>query len=544
MGDTEPPLPSREGELRRSAPKLAGMSTIHLTQSIHRAVRQHPQRLATVCGARRRTWGELGTRIARLAAGLRELGMQRGDRVGILALNSDRYLELYFAVWWGGGVVNPINFRWSAAEIAYSLDDCDTRFLVVDDTHAPMAEELVSRAKSLRTIVHACEGAARAGMFDYEQLVADHAPIEDALRCNDDLAGVFYTGGTTGQPKGVMLSHANLYGGAMVGVAEGVAREHDVGLHAAPMFHLADGMFLLVLSMLGCTQVILPSFLPELVLEAIQRERVSTALLVPTMIQMLVDHPRLPEFRLGTLTQVVYGASPINEALLERAMQQLPSAGFLQCYGQTEMSPIVTVLPPQCHTDPVRRQRLRSAGRPAIGVEVKIVDAEGRELPKGMVGEIAARGGGVMQGYWNKPAQTAAALRDGWMLTGDGAYMDEDGFVFVVDRVKDMIVSGGENVYSAEVENAVAQHPAVASCAVIGVPDARWGESVHAVVVLKLGASASAEEIQKHCRSLIATYKCPRSVEFRDALPLSGAGKVLKTVLREPYWKDQARKVG
>lgn len=520
------------------------MSTIHLTQAIHRAVRQHPQRLATVCGGRRRTWAEVGDRIARLASGLRELGMRPGDRVGILSLNSDRYLELYFAVWWGGGVANPINFRWSTAEIAYSLDDCDTRILVVDDAYAPMAEELVARAKSLRTIIHACDGTARAGMFDYEQLVADHAPIDDALRRNDDLAGVFYTGGTTGQPKGVMLSHANLYGGAMVGVAERVAREHDVGLHAAPMFHLADGMFLLVLSMLGCTQVIVPAFVPEVVLDAMQNERVSTALLVPTMIQMLVDHPRLPEFRLESLKQVVYGASPISEALLERAMQRLPAAGFLQCYGQTEMSPIVTVLPPPCHTDAAQRHRLRSAGRPAIGVEVKIVDGDGRELPMNAVGEIAARGGGVMQGYWNKPAQTAAALRDGWMLTGDGAYMDEDGFVFVVDRVKDMIVSGGENVYSAEVENAIAQHPAVATCAVIGVPDPRWGEAVHAVVVCKSGAAVSAEEIKAHCRTLIAGYKCPRSVELRDALPLSGAGKVLKTVLREPYWKHQARKVG
>ncbi|MFP5306960.1 MAG: long-chain-fatty-acid--CoA ligase [Gammaproteobacteria bacterium] len=516
----------------------------YLTQAIHRAMRQYPQRTATVCCGRRRSYAEVGERVARAAAALRQLGMEAGERVGILSMNSDRYLEAYFAVWWGGGAINPLNIRWSAREIAYALDDSDTRVLIVDDSFAPMVAELSERARRLRTVIFAGDAQAPAGMFDYEQLIAEHAPAADAMRSGADLAGVFYTGGTTGRPKGVMLSHANLYAGTFVGLAEGVARADDIGLHAAPMFHLADGMFLLVLSMLGCTQVILPAFQPDAVLDVLQAESVSCALLVPTMIQLLVDHPRLAGLRLHALRQIVYGASPISEALLQRAMQRLPSTGFLQCYGQTEMSPIVSVLPPEYHADPRHRGKLRSAGRPAAGVEVKIVDAEGRELPRGSVGEIAARGPGVMQGYWNSPEQTRAAIRDGWMHTGDGAYLDEDGFLFVVDRVKDMIVSGGENVYSAEVENAIAQHPAVAACAVIGIPDPQWGEAVHAVVVCKPGAAVDAEAIRRHCRELIAGYKCPRSVEFRDALPLSGAGKVLKTELREPYWRGQARRVG
>jgi acyl-CoA synthetase (AMP-forming)/AMP-acid ligase II len=522
------------------------MPTTHLTQSLHRALREYPHKLATIFGARRRSYAEFADRVARLANGLQQMGMTPGARVAMLAMNSDRYLEFYFAVWWGGGVVNPVNVRWSAREIAYSLDDCDTRLLIVDGHFAAMTAELVQRSTKLRTVIYAGDAAASAGMFDYEQLIADHAPIVDAMRCDGDLAGVFYTGGTTGFPKGVMLSHANLHSNATLGFIEHLVRDDDVGLHAAPMFHLADGVFAQMLCLRGCTQVIVPGFQPETVLQAIQQESVSNALLVPTMIQMLVDHPRLPDYRIGSLQHVLYGASPINEALLDRAMQQLPGVRFSQAYGQTEMSAVVSVLGSDYHSTEGRaRGKVRSAGRPASGVEVRIVDAQGDEVLAGKVGEITARGPGVMLGYWNNPAQTKAALRGGWMHTGDAAYQDEDDFLFIVDRVKDMIVSGGENVYSAEVENAIAQHAGVAACAVIGIPDERWGEAVHAVIVRKPVADAFDDEaVKRHCRELIAGYKCPRSIEFRDALPLSGAGKVLKNALREPYWQAQQRRVG
>ena len=519
------------------------MSTSYLTQSLHRAIRQYPDRTATVFQDRRKSYKEFCDRVARLAGALQQLGMKPGDRVGILSLNSDRYLELYYAIWWGGGVVNPVNTRWSTREIAYSLDDCETRLLVVDNNFASHCSEISELSRSLHTLIFAGDSEAPAGMFDYETLVAEQKPVKDTMRSGDDLAGIFYTGGTTGKPKGVMLTHMNLYSSGMTGLVEGVAEAGDVGLHAAPMFHLADGMFLLVLTALGCTQVIVPAFQPELVLKTIQDEKVSSSLLVPTMIQMLVDDPSFPNFKLDSMRRFIYGASAINEALLERAMKQLPNAAFLQCYGQTEMSPIVSVLPPSFHSK--EGGKLRSAGRPAASVEVRILDSEGVEVATDVVGEIAARGPGVMKGYWNNPEQTNATLNDGWVRTGDSAYMDKDGFIFVVDRVKDMIISGGENVYSAEVENAIAQHPSVASCAVIGIPDPQWGESVHAVVVVKKDAEAVDEQsIKAHCKALIAGYKCPRSVAFQDSLPLSGAGKILKTVLREPYWKDQARGIG
>ena len=518
---------------------------MYLTQALHRSVQQHPERPAIRAGAIVRSYREFAERVARLAGALQKLGMRSGDRVAMLALNSERYMEYQFAVPWGGGALNPCNIRWSAAEILYSLDDCASTVLLVDDTFKAMAEGFRGQAKTLREIVYCGSGEVPAGMHGVEALIAAHAPVPDAFRRGGDLAGVFYTGGTTGFPKGVMLSHANMLSSAMALCCEGVAEPGGCYLHAAPMFHLADMGIAAAQWLAGNTHSFVPAFNPEAVLQAIERDRVTHALLVPTMIQMLVDHPAMKQGRdLGSLQWVLYGASPIAEAVLDRAMAALPGVNFVQAYGMTELSPVATLNPAYFHTAEGRKRgKLRSAGRASYCTEVRIVDADDREVPRGTVGEVVVRGPNVMLGYWNKPELSAEALRGGWMHTGDGAYMDDDGFIFVVDRMKDMIISGGENVYSAEVENVVAQHPAVAACAVIGIPSAQWGEAVHAIVVLKPGAAATAEELIGHCRQQIAHYKCPRSVDFVAQLPLSGAGKVLKSVLREPFWKGQKRGV-
>ena len=520
------------------------MATTYLTQGMHRAAAQFPARIASVFGGRRRSYGELVDRVSRLAGALRQFGLAPGDRVGVLSLNSDRYLELYFAVWWAGGVINPVNTRWSPREIAHSLDDCKTSLLVVDPMFAGCAEELSQRAHSLRTVICASDSEPPSGMYSYEQLILENQPVADAMRSNEDLAGIFYTGGTTGVAKGVMLTHRNLWSVA-AGSIESIAPAGLNALHSAPMFHMADGMFTIAQVMRGNTQVILPAFDPAAVLKVIAQEQVGIALLVPTMIQMIIDHPDAASADLDALRRIVYGASPISESLLDRAMARLPDVDFVQAYGLTEMAPLISFLGPDEHRGGSRSSgRLRSAGQPAWFVDVRILGSDGSEVPRGAVGEVVARGPGVMLGYWSKPAETAAAIRDGWLHTGDGGYLDQDGFLFIVDRVKDMIVSGGENVYSAEVENAIAQHQAVAACAVIGIPDACWGEAVHAVIVCHPGSMApSVDELRLHCRELIAGYKCPRSVEVRLALPLSGAGKVLKTALREPYWNDQLRLV-
>ena len=518
---------------------------MYLTQSLHRAVQQHPERPAVRAGATVRSYREFVDRVARLAGALQKLGMQPGDRVAMLALNSDRYMEYQFAVPWGGGALNPCNIRWSAAEILYSLDDCASTILLVDDSFKAMAEGFRGQAKTLREIVYCGSGEVPAGMHGYEALIAAHAPVPDAARRGADLAGVFYTGGTTGFPKGVMLSHDNMGSSAMALCCEGVAEPGGCYLHAAPMFHLADMGIAASQWVMGSTHSFVPAFNPEAVLQAIERDRVTHVLLVPTMIQMLVDHPAMQQGRdLSSLKWVLYGASPIAEAVLDRAMAALPGVSFVQAYGMTELSPLATLNPAWFHTAEGRLQgKLRAAGRASYCTEVRIVDGDDREVPRGTVGEVVVRGPNVMLGYWNKPELSAEALRGGWMHTGDGAYMDDDGFIFVVDRMKDMIISGGENVYSAEVENVIAQHPAVAACAVIGIPSEQWGESVHAIVVLKPGADAGAEALIGHCKQQIAHYKCPRSVDFVAQLPLSGAGKILKSVLREPFWKGRQRSV-
>jgi long-chain acyl-CoA synthetase len=517
---------------------------MHLTMGLHHALQQKPNAIATIFQGRRRTFAEFGERVAKLAGALQALGVGDGERVAMLSLNSDRYLEYYLAVFWAGGAVNPVNIRWSAAEIAYSLDDCESEILFVDDTFKPLVPELRSRSKTLRTIIHAGDGEAPDGMLSYESLLAAADPVPDAMRETDDLAGVFYTGGTTGFPKGVMLTHTNLFSNALNMLAEGMTAEGSIGLHAAPMFHLADVTFMMALLLRGATHVFIGAFNPVEMLETLTRERVTDTGIVPTMIQMIVEHPSVRDHDLTSLKRILYGASPICEAVLERALSTLPGVEFMQAYGMSELSPVATILPPFFHTREGRKAgKLRSAGRATFYAEVRIVDEDGNEVPRGTVGEGAARGAGVMAGYWNNPEETAKAIRNGWMHTGDGGYMDEDGFVFIVDRIKDMIVTGGENVYSAEVENALAKHPAIAMCAVVGIPDDKWGESVHAVVVLRPGAQVSEAEIKAHCKTLIAGYKCPRSVEFRNELPLSGAGKLLKYKLREPFCRGENRAI-
>lgn len=509
---------------------------MYLTQGLHRGVQQTPDAVMTICGGREQTFRTVAERVARLAGGLRSLGVGTGDRVAMLSMNSDRYHEYLLAVPWADAVLAPLNIRWSASEISYALRDSGAVVLIVDEAHRDMLAEIRRTCEQMPAVVYTGDGPLPDDAVDYEQLIANAQATSDARRGGDALAGLFYTGGTTGDPKGVMLSHAAMVTSWLGAVASGYLFEPQREtryLHAAPMFHLADLAAWGAATLLGGTHVMVPRFDPATVLAAIENRRVTDVALVPTMLQALIDHPDLGTYDLSSLRAILYGASPIPQALLERAAAALPQTSFTQAYGMTELAPIATMLGPGDHTD---RRLLRSAGRAVPNCEVRIVDDEGTEVPLGTVGEIVVRGGNVMIGYWNKPDQTAAALRDGWMRTGDGGYMDGEGYVFIVDRMKDMIVTGGENVYSVEVEDAVAHNPAVAQCAVIGVPDPGWGERVHAVIVLQPGVRTSGDEIREHAKRHIAGYKAPRSVEFVDALPVSGAGKVLKRELRKRYW--------
>jgi long-chain acyl-CoA synthetase len=518
---------------------------MQFTQGLHRAVQQKPDAVATVCGARVRTFRELVERVAKLASALQSLGIRSGDTVALHALNSDRYLEYFLATAWIGALANPINFRWGVAEIVYSLKDSGSVALISDAQFAPQSAAIASEVPSLRKRLFFGDGECPDDQIDLELLLASSKPIADTGIGGDEPFGVFYTGGTTGAPKGVLLSHLNICSSGLALMAEGLFAEGAIGLHAAPMFHLGDMAQSISLLLRGGTHIVLPTYRPEAALEAIQQWRVTDLLLVPAMLQALVDSPAIRSADTSSVRRLLYGASPASETLLERAAAALPSAAFTQAYGMTEMSAVMTVLPPEMHSVAERgRGRLRAAGRAAYHTQVRIVDVDDAELPLGQVGEIAVRGPNMMRGYFGNPKATANVLRGGWMHTGDMGYLDDEGYLFIVDRLKDMIITGGENVYSAEVENVIASHPAVAACAVFGIPNDEWGESVHAAIVLKPGTGPLTQaEIYAHCHVRIAGYKCPRSIELRESLPLSGVGKVLKSDLRKPYWEGRARAV-
>jgi len=517
---------------------------MQLTQVIHDAARADPDKIATIDGDRQQSWAQLQDRVARFAAALRAHDIGAGDRVAILALNGDRYTEFLFAVWWAGGAAVPMNTRWSAQENIYSLKDSGAKLLCVDQHFAAMMPEFQQADIDVAHFV-LLDGPADGALLSYEALIADHAPCADADRSDDDLAGLFYTGGTTGFPKGVMISHKAIWYNNMVVAKLTKLDRHSRYLHAAPMFHMADFAIGGAAILMGATSIYVPSFDPSGCADIAERHGVTHLLLVPAMLQMVMEHPDFDPAKFQSVRYFVYGASPMPEGLLRAAMAQWPHMDFNQAYGQTEMAPVVTTLEGHDHIlEGAQASRLRSAGRPVPGCSVKIIDDDGQEVPRGSVGEIIARSPGNMLGYWRLPEQTDATLIDGWVHTGDGAYQDEDGFIYIVDRLKDMIVSGGENVFSAEVESAISTHADVAAVAVIGIPSEKWGEAVHAIVIPKAETTPDEAAIVAHCRASIAGYKCPQSVSFRDdPFPLSGAGKVLKRELRAPYWEGQDRNV-
>jgi long-chain acyl-CoA synthetase len=397
----------------------------------------------------------------------------------------------------------------------------------------------------VQTLVWMGEGPCPAGMLDYETLVAQSAPLEDAGRRGEDLWVIFYTGGTTAHPKGVMMSHRGLFVATM-GYLAWLPDVEDLSFaYVAGYFHFAGASALLYITMAGGTHVPLPKFDPVLVMQAIQEHKVTNAVLVPTMINLLLNHPDFDKYDLGSLRTCVYGGSPMPEALITQAMKKLPGWRFFQVFGMTETGGFATILRWRDHlTSGPKAKRLRSAGQPAFGNEVKIVLPDGRTAPPDTLGEIVVRSDMLMNGYFNNPEATAAVLKDGWMHTGDAGTMDEDGFLYVADRIKDMIVTGGENVYSIEVERVLFMHPAVREAAVIGVPSTQWGESVHAVIVPRDGMSVTEAELDAHCRAHIGGYKVPRSYEFRaEPLPVTPVGKVRKNVLRDPHWAGRDRKI-
>jgi long-chain acyl-CoA synthetase len=519
---------------------------MHISQLVFRAEQLRGAHAATEFMDKRYTWAQTADRVRRIAGALQGLGLGRNDQIAILSLNSNVYFESLFGIPMTGARMVPLNIRWAAPEFVYTLQDSASKALLFDRQFQPLVDSL--RAEDI-PVEHFLFMGDPQDCPDWAQsletLLAAAQPQPDYVHGDDHLAGIFYTGGTTGFPKGVMLTHTALFTSALSLAAASPADENCSMLHAAPMFHMADLAACFVFTILAAKHVIVPAFEPVLVAKTIKNSGVTDALLVPAMIQLVFDHPEFDPASVQGLKRILYGASPMPEGLLRRVMTALPGMEMVQAYGQTEMAPIMTVLMPDEHvTQGERSKLLRSAGRATYCVQLKIIDENGKTLSSGQVGEICAIGPNAMLGYWNKPKQTADTIIDGWVHSGDAGYLDEEGYLFIVDRVKDMIVSGGENVYSAEVESAVSTHPAVAQVAVVGIPDEEWGEAVHAIIVPRTGQTASVQDIIDHCRSKIAGYKCPKSISFRDEpLPLSGAGKVLKRELRAPFWEGRSRQV-
>jgi long-chain acyl-CoA synthetase len=517
---------------------------LYITQGLKRAVQVNRDGIATIDGDNQKTWTLFAQRVRKLAGALQALGLQTETRVAILSQNNDRYLETFYAIAWAGGIIVPLNFRLAPPELVYMLNDADVQILLVDDTFKHTLPELLPHVENLQHVI-VMDGNLPPNALDYEDILAKATPIPDAGRGGDDVVAIFYTGGTTGISKGVMLSHTNLVSNAMTALLNIYEGEPWVYLHSAPMFHIADAQWMVGVTMQAGTHVFMPKFIPEMMLATIQKYKVTHCALVPTMVNMLLNSGKIDHYDLSSLRGMNYGGSPMAPALIARTRQALPKCRLFQGYGQTETSPNVSMLLDKYHDpDGEYADKIGSAGQPMFTVEVIIVDGDNNTVPLGEIGEIAVRGPNIMRGYWNKPEETAYALRGGWMHTGDMGYMDSDGFLYIVDRLKDVVISGGENVYSAEVEAAIYQHPAVAVCAVIGIPDEGWGEKVHAVIIPREGKSITETELLEHCRKLIAGYKCPHSVEIRhEPMPMSGAGKILKRELRALYWEGKSRLV-
>jgi len=493
------------------------------THSLGRAFRYCPERAALApCGIRL-TFRELHDRVANIAAALSRLGFGAGDRLALLLPNGPEYIELVYACSWLGVIAVPLNTRLSAVEIDRVLTDASPRGLVRHSS-LPVPSVQLSWQRVL----------------DQDPWELQHDSPPDIRYDPEAILALIYTSGTTGRPKGVIVTHANVLANVNNFNYWMGHPETGVYLHAAPIFHIADFPAMFAVPTFGAYQITIPKFSPQTFCETVERERVSHTVLVPTMINLLTQFPEVRKFDLSSLEVVAYGGSPMAPELIHRTRELFPNLKLVQVYGLSETG-FLTGLQDQEHTD----DKVLSCGRPPFGVDVQVMDEEGKQVEAGHRGELVARGANVMRGYWNNPEETARAFRDGLFRTGDLGHQDAAGYFYILDRLKDMIVTGGENVYSGEVEAVIYEHPAVLEAAVLGIPDSQWGEIVMACVMLKPGMALTAADLITHCRRTLANYKIPRRVEFSETeLPKGGSGKILKRVLRERFWALQQRAVG
>lgn len=524
-----------------------------LADSLKKAHKFFPHKKAVVCGGRSWTYKEFFERINAFSAFLRTEGVKKGDRIAILHPNCHYYLESYYAIALIGAIAVPLNHRLSAAELTFIMNDSGAALLVSDQKFIHIVQQVRHNIPSLRKTVWTGDSTEEMphGKDDpaYEDIVsAQHEFFPEVAVEENDIAQIYYTSGTTGRPKGVMLTHKNVSLHALGTIAELQLTDRDVWLHAAPLFHLADAWASWAITWVGGTHVLVGDFDPPQVLSELEKNRVTLTNLIPTMLNMLINYPDVKTYDFSSLRVLLSGGAPIAPEVVRRIVDVF-GCDYVQTYGMTETCPYLTFSLLKEHLrklPPEEQLAFKSkTGREFVAVELKVVNDAGEEIKKDEkeVGEIIVRGDTVTPGYWQLPEETAKAIRNGWLYTGDMAVMDAEGYVNIVDRKKDMIVTGGENVYSTEVENTLYMHEAVLECAVVGVPDEKWGETVHAIVVLKPNAAATGEELIAFCKEHIARYKAPKSIEFLSSLPKTGSGKIEKKKLRERHWADQQKKV-
>jgi acyl-CoA synthetase (AMP-forming)/AMP-acid ligase II len=526
-----------------------------LTETLKKARKFFPQKEAIVCEGKRWTYQEFYDRINHLSHSLKAFGMKKNDKVAILHPNCHSFLEAYYGITQIGAISVPINYRLSPGEIAFILQDSESKILISDPMFQKSVDSIREEIPKIEKIIWTGEGIANKEPCDlnYEKLLqqanSDTIRDVDINDINDeDTAQIYYTSGTTGRPKGVMLSHKNVMTHALGTIAEVRLTDSDVWIHVAPLFHLADAWATWAVTWIGGTHVLVREFDPKIVLETIEREKVTLTNLIPTMLNLMVNHPDVGKYDYQSLRVLLSGGAPIAPQVV-RKIVEIFKCDYIQTYGMTETSPYLTLSILKDHLTKLSYEdqlRFKSkTGREFIGVELKVVNDRGEEIKKDEkeVGEIIVKGDIVTKGYWKLPEETEKSIKDGWLYTGDMAVIDEEGYVTIVDRKKDMILTGGENVYSTEVENVLYMHPAILECGVVGVPDQKWGEAVKGIVVLKPGQKATEQEIIQFCKDRMAHYKAPKSIDFIEALPRTGSGKIHKKGLREKYWEGYEKKV-
>lgn len=510
------------------------------------------KKIGVVCENARFTYREFNQRCDRLSGALLKLGLKPGERVAYLSFNCHRLLEAYYGVPQLGAILLPLNIRLSPEELAYILNDSSPRVLMFDPEFIPLIEGFRPRLASVEHFIALRDAKpAWAHPLFYDELLAEAAPAEIDYRTLEEnsVAELFYTSGTTAHPKGVMLTHRNLYLHAFYTGLGLCATDAEVHLYTVPLFHVNSWGAPHIISLAGGRHVMIKKFDCSTVLELVQRERVTRLQMVPTMAIALINHPDFAKHDLSSVREVMLGGAPASTALIRQVEEKIPCAVALGGYGLTETSPVITLARVKTHLRDESAEaalgRKASAGYVMAGTEVRVVGADGKDVKADgrEVGEVAVRGDVVMAGYWKQPAETAKVIEDDWFRTGDLATIDPEGYILIVDRVKDMVLTGGENVATAEIERVLYDHAAVLECAVIAVPDDTWGEAAKALIVLRPEHHPDEAEILQHCRRHLGGFKVPKSVDFVESLPKGGTGKILKKVLREKYWAGRERRV-